>query len=229
LWPLNDSGSTANDASPNGVNGTYESGTTQGVPGPFTGSTATGFDGNTGLVTAQNQVTGPQTFSIEGWFKSTTDDGGKLIGFGSSQTGASSNYDRHIYMMNDGQLVFGVWNNQTETIETPNVYNDGQWHYVVATYDATNTTGPNLAFYVDGQLIGTNTSSAAQAYSGYWRVGGDNLNGWNLDPWGSNSQGTTQPASYYFNGTIADVGVYPTALSAAQVATHYAAGVYQGG
>ena len=229
LWPLNDSTSTATDASPNGFNGTYESGTTQGVPGPFTGSTATGFDGNTGLVTAQNQVTGPQTFSIEGWFKSTTDDGGKLIGFGSSQTGASSNYDRHIYMMNDGQLVFGVWNNQTETIETPNVYNDGQWHYVVATYDATNTTGPNLAFYVDGQLIGTNTSSAAQAYSGYWRVGGDNLNGWNLDPWGSNSQGTTQPASYYFNGTIADVGVYPTALSAPQVATHYAAGVYQGG
>ena len=229
LWPLNDSTSTAADASPNGFNGTYESGTTQGVPGPFTGQTATGFDGNTGLVTSQSQVTGPQTFSVEGWFKSTTNDGGKLIGFGSNQTGSSSSYDRHIYMMNDGQLVFGVYNNATETIETPNVYNDGQWHYLVATYDATNTTGPNMAFYVDGQLIGTNTSSAAQAYSGYWRVGGDNLNGWNLDPWGSNSQGTTQPASYYFNGTIADVAVYPTALSAAQVAAHYAAGLYQGG
>jgi hypothetical protein len=229
LWPLNDTSGTANDASPNGVNGTYESGTTQGVTGPFTGSTATGFDGNTGLVSSQNQVTGPETFSVEGWFKTTTVDGGKLIGFGNGQTGASSNYDRHIYMMNDGQLVFGVWNGQTETVETPNVYNDGQWHYVVATYDATNTSGPNIAFYVDGQLIGTTTSSAAQAYTGYWRVGGDNLNGWNLDPWGSNSQGTTQPASYYFNGTIADAAVYPTALSAASVATHYAAGLYQGG
>ena len=102
--------------------------------------------------------------------------------------------------MNDGQFVFGVWNNQTETIETPNVYNDGQWHYVVATYNA-RTTGA-MALYVDGQLIGTNTTSSAQTYSGYWRVGGDNLNGWNLDPWGSNSQGTTQPHSYYFNGTI---------------------------
>ena len=86
----------------------------------------------------------------------------------------------------------------------------------------------SLALYVDGQLIGTNTTSTAQPYSGYWRVGGDNLNGWNLDPWGSNSQGTTQPHSYYFNGTIADVAVYPTALSASQVAAHYAAGLQQG-
>ena len=93
---------------------------------------------------------------------------------------------------------------------------------MVATYN-----GATLAFYVDGRLIGTNTTSAAQAYNGYWRVGGDNLNGWNLDPWGSNSQGTTQPHSYYFNGTIADAAVYPAALSAAQVTAHYAAGLHQ--
>ena len=101
--------------------------------GPFAGTSATSFDGNTGLVTSQNQVIGPQVFSIELWFNTTTIDGGKLVGFGDSQTGSSSSYDRHIYMMNDGQLVFGVWNGQTQTIETPNTYNDGQWHYVVAT------------------------------------------------------------------------------------------------
>jgi Concanavalin A-like lectin/glucanases superfamily len=228
FWPLNDSTSTAADASPNGFNGTYESGTTQGVSGPFTGTTATGFDGNSGLVTAQHAVSGPQTFSVEGWFKTSTNDGGKLIGFGGQATGMSSSYDRHIYMMNDGQLVFGVWNNATETIETPDVYNDGQWHYVVATYDATQS-GANMALYVDGQLVGTGSSSSAQVYSGFWRVGGDNLNGWNLDPWGSDSQGTTQPAGYYFNGTMANVAVYPTALSAAQVAAHWAAGLNQGG
>jgi Concanavalin A-like lectin/glucanases superfamily len=225
LWPLNDSGDTAADASGNGFNGTYEPGTTQGTDGPFSGTNATSFDGNTGLVTSQSQVVGPQVFSVELWFKTTTIDGGKLVGFGNSQTGSSSNYDRHIYMMNDGQLVFGVWNNQTVTIETPNAYNDGQWHYVVATY---NAVSGQLSFYVDGQLIGTNSTSTAQAYNGYWRVGGDNLNAWNLDPWGSNSQGTTQPYSYYFNGTIADVAVYPTALSASQVGAHYAAALQQG-
>ena len=235
LWPLSEtSGTTANDASGNGFNGIYEPGTTQGAPGPFTGQTATAFDGQSGIVTSAQSVAspGPQTFSIGAWFNTTTIDGGKIIGFGNTQTGGSSannnaspgssNYDRHIYMMNDGQLVFGVWTGQTDTIESPNVYNDGQWHYVVA------TLGPSgMALYVDGQLIGTNSTTTAQAYTGYWRVGGDNLNGWNLDPWGSNSQGTTQPHSYWFDGNIADVAVYPTALSAAQVSAQYAAALNQ--
>jgi hypothetical protein len=224
FWPLNDTGSTASDASPNGFNGTYTGGTTQNVPGPLTGSTAASFDGHSGNVYSQAAVNGPQRFSIEGWFETTANTGGKIVGLGNSQTGSSSNYDRHIYMMNDGQLVFGIWNNATETIETPNSYNDGQWHYFVATYG-----GTNMAFYVDGELIGTTTSSSAQPYTGYWRVGGDNLNGWNLDVWGSNSQGTTEPYSYYFNGTIADVAIYPTALTAAQVQAHFAAALVQGG
>jgi Concanavalin A-like lectin/glucanases superfamily len=235
LWQLNEtSGSTAADASGNGFTGIYEPGTTQGVAGPFSGQTATAFDGQSGIVTSAESVAspGPQTFSVEAWFKTTTNDGGKIVGFGNAQTGGSSannnaspgssSYDRHIYMMNDGQLVFGVYDNGVETIETPDVYNDGQWHYVVATLGSSG-----MALYVDGQLIGTNSTTTAQAYTGYWRVGGDNLNGWNLDPWGSNSQGTTQPHSYFFNGTIADVAVYPTALTAAQVATHYAAALNQ--
>ncbi len=46
-----------------------------------------------------------------------------------------------------------------------------------------------MALYVDGQLIGTTSTSSAQAYTGYWRVGGDNLNGWNLDPVGQQQPG----------------------------------------
>jgi large repetitive protein len=235
LWPLNDTGGTAADATGNGFTGIYEPGTTQGAPGPFAGTTATSFDGQSGNVASANSIPtpGPQTFSIEAWFNTTANTGGKIVGFGNTQTGGSSannnaspgssNYDRHIYMMNDGQLVFGVYNSGIDTIETPNRYNDGQWHYVVATIGSSG-----MALYVDGQLIGTNSTTTAQAYTGYWRVGGDNLNAWNLDPWGSNSQGTTQPHSYWFNGTIADVAVYPVALSASQVAAHYAAALQQG-
>jgi hypothetical protein len=228
FWPLNDpAGSTsAQDLSGNGFTGVYEtSGVVPGATtGPIAGSsdTAPTFDGNTGLVSSANAVNDPQGFTIEGWFETSTKEGGKIVGFGNSQTGSSSNYDRHLYMMNDGQLVFGVWTGQTETIETPDAYNDGQWHFFVASQDPTN----GMSLYVDGQLVGTNATTSAQAYAGYWRVGGDNLNGWNLDPWGSNSQGTTEPLSYYFGGSIADVAEFPYALSEAQVQQEYAAALY---
>jgi hypothetical protein len=223
FWTLGESsGTVAHDSTPHGLAGIYEPGTTKGQPGPITGSsqTATGFDGKTGLVTSASAVPGPQVFSIEGWFKTSTNTGGKLIGFGSSQTGMSAQYDRQIYMMNDGQLSFGVYSGKAvHVIETPRIYNDGHWHYVVGTLGASG-----MALYVDGQLAGTDPTTSAQAVSGYWRVGGDNLFGWwDLDDWRVNSQGTTQPYDYYFTGTIADVAVYPVALSATQVANHYAA------
>ncbi len=223
FWPLSErKGSTAKDASPNGFNGIYKSGATHGVAGPITGSkiTATAFNGRpAGLVTSAGSVSSPPEFSVEGWFKTTTARGGKLIGFGTSQTGLSTTSDRQIYMQNDGQVVFGVVSGGIQTIISPNVYNDGKWHYVVGSLSA--ATG--LALFIDGQLVGTNSTTSAGTYSGFWRVGGDSLKGgWNLDPW-INSQGLTQPNSYYFRGDIGDVAVYPAALSAHQVAAHYAA------
>ncbi len=225
-WLLDQaSGHVAQDASPNRADGVYEPGTTLGVAGPITGSqeTAVGFDGKSGIVTSATSSTSPQTFSIEAWFKTSTDTGGEIAGFGNKQTGTSTQYDRQLYLMNDGQLVFGVQAGGKETIETPDVYNDGRWHYVVATFSSAGGPG-NMALYVDGQLIGTQaTTSAAQAYTGYWRFGGGNLGGWNLDFWGSNSQGTTEPNSYYFRGSIGDAAIYPYALTALEVAQHYAA------
>ena len=52
--------------------------------------------------------------------------------------------------------------------------------------------------------------TTAQAYSGFWRIGGDNLDGW-----------TNKPSSYYLAGTIDEVAIYPTALTGAQVRDHY--------
>jgi len=220
-WPLNQkSGRTATDASPNHFNGIYESGTSKGGAAPITGAKATAinFNGQSGLVRSSRMVRGPNTFSIEVWFKTRTNEGGLLVGFGNRWKRSSTLYDRHIYMMNDGQLVFGVYAGTVQTIESSNVYNDGRWHCAVA------TLGPSgMALYVDGRRVGTNSSHTAQAYHGYWRVGGDNLKGWNLDPWGSSSQGLTEPGSYFFKGTMADVAVYPGALTAGKVAAHYAA------
>ena len=99
FWRLNQaSGTVAADSSPHRFTGIDEAGTGLGVPGPIAGvkNTATAFDGRRGLVTSKRRVTAPQAFSIEGWFKTTTITGGLLAGFGSSQVGLSSTYDRHI-------------------------------------------------------------------------------------------------------------------------------------
>jgi PKD repeat protein len=204
-YRLGDSTTTAVDSSGNGNNGTYYGSIQQGVSSPVTGTsdTAATFSGTNGSDVASAQsFNDPTTYSEELWFKTTTTNGGKLIGFGSSQTGGSNNYDRHVYMEPNGQLTFGVWTGTAQTTTSPKSYNDGQWHYLVA------TQGPNgMKLYVDDALVGTNPTTGQQAYTGYWRIGGDNT--WN---------GTS-----YFAGTIDEAAVYSSALTANQVDSHYKA------
>jgi hypothetical protein len=208
-WRLGESsGTTAADDTGQGRTGTYQSGTTLGQPGALSGdpNTAVRFNGSTGRVTSNSSAINPQTFSVEAWFRTTTTTGGKLIGFGNSQTGTSSRYDRHVYMTNAGRLIFGVSAAGARTITTPGSYNDGNWHHVVGTMSPSG-----LRFYVDGVLIGTNsTTYYAETYDGYWRVGGDNLSGW-----------PSRPTSNFFNGTIDEVAVYSTVLPASSVTDHF--------
>ncbi|MEO7261960.1 MAG: LamG-like jellyroll fold domain-containing protein [Jatrophihabitantaceae bacterium] len=208
-WRLDEtSGATAADSSDNGSLGNYVGGVVQGVAGALgaAGHAAT-FDGVSGNVALSSPRGGPSVYSTELWFKSSTASGGKLVGFGNAQTGMSSNYDKQVYLTNDGRLVFGVYNNGFDTVYSPPGLADGQWHQVVA------TQGPaGMRLYVDDNLVGSNAASANQAYGGYWRVGGDNLNAW-----------PDQPSSAYFAGTIDEVAIYDSVLSAAQVDAHYSA------
>ncbi len=166
------------------------------------------FSGSsTGRVSTSARATVPTQFSTELWFNTTTTRGGKLIGYGNSQTGTSSTYDRHIYMLNNGRLAFGVGNNKAVTSSTG--YNDGQWHHAVATL-----SGEGMKLYVDGTLVGSDaTTTTGQAFSGYWRIGGDNLSSW-----------PNKPSSNWFAGSIDEVAVYPHALTESQIANHYAIG-----
>ncbi|WP_143264661.1 PKD domain-containing protein [Arthrobacter sp. 49Tsu3.1M3] len=205
-WRLGESsGSTATDSGAVGNPGTYVTGVTLGAAGALAGTanTAARFDGSSGLLSSNAQFSNPTTYSEELWFNTTTTNGGKLIGFGNQPTGLSSGYDRHVYMEQDGRLTFGVWTGNPNTITSPNSYNDGSWHHMVATQAA-----GGMKLYVDGTLIGTNPQNQAQVYDGYWRVGSDNT-------WGP------QP---YFSGLIDEVAVYPTELAADVVARHFSLG-----
>jgi galactose oxidase len=209
-WPLEDTtGSTAADASGNGDTGQYLGGITYGTPSPVEGPSGTGvtLDGSSGQIVASQAVTDPTTYSEEMWFRTTTTNGGVLMGFGSSPSGLSSQQDRQVWMSDDGQLNFGVDIGSMVTVSSSGTYNDGNWHHVVA------TQGPDgMHLYVDGQLVGSNSTTEALSYVGYWRVGAENASGW-----------PDQPTSNYFQGTISDVAFYTTELTAGQVLAHYQA------
>jgi hypothetical protein len=211
-WRLDETaGSTALDSSGNGATATEVGAPTQGAASTLASDSdlATGFNGATQYAYSNASYSDPGTFTIEAWFKTTTTAGGKIVGFGNSQTASSSNYDRHLYMANNGEIFFGVYPGAVETINSTAAYNDGNPHYVVATLSSAG-----MFLYIDGALAASNpTVTSAQNYTGYWRIGDDNLAGW-----------PSPPTSDYFNGTIDEVAVYPTALSLQQVETHYCAG-----
>ncbi|WP_329388936.1 DNRLRE domain-containing protein [Streptomyces sp. NBC_01351] len=176
-------------------------------PGAVSGaSTAIGFNGTDTQVYGDERQTVGGSYTIETWFKTNTTRGGKLFGFGNNQARGSSQYDKHIYMTNDGRLVYGVYTGATRTITTTGTYNDDAWHHVVA------TQGPGgMTLYVDGVQKGTLAVTTHENFSGYWHAGGDSLGGW-----------PDRPTSEYWAGRLDETAVYPTVLSAAQVQNHHA-------
>jgi hypothetical protein len=166
------------------------------------------LDGNDYVTNSFQQTRAPSTFSTEVWFKTST-KGGKLIGFGNSQSGSSSAYDRHTYISTGGNLIFGTYNNGAyQTIATTTPVTDGKWHHVVSTM---STAG--MVLYVDGAKVAANTGyTAPESNAGYWRIGYDNTSGW------------TGAGSNYFIGSMRFAAVYKTALTSTQVQNHYNAG-----
>jgi len=220
-WVQDKSGVTAPAlAKTAGLNGLYQNGITLNAPGAIAGDsdTAAQFNGTDGYVYSDQQKPAPTTYSIETWIKTTTTNGGKIIGYGSGVPATNSgnavlsgNYDRQVYMDNSGRLTFGIYSGGVSALRSANAYNDGTWHHIVATQGSVG-----MKLFVDGIKVGQNAVSANQSYSGNWHVGGDNLNGWPNQPYLAPDH-----PNYYFAGTIDETAVYPTVLSAQQVVNHY--------
>jgi PKD repeat protein len=201
-----DGQTVAADASPVGTDGLVSGGVaTGGAPAVASGSGhSASFDGSSGGVSTTTSYDTPNNYTLETWFNTTTTSGGKLIGFGNQQTGYSGNYDRHVYMEQDGRLQFGNWTGQMNLASSTASYNDGRWHQVVATQGS-----EGMKLYVDGVQVGSNPSTASDGYRGYWRLGGDSS--WNS-------------GSGYWQGSLDEAAVYARPLDAATVAQHYALG-----
>ncbi|MFW8745054.1 LamG domain-containing protein [Mesorhizobium japonicum] len=203
---------TAVDSS-NSVNtGTYRGSMTTSTATPIACPRDSGgaysLNGTTSYVSTSRIYTNPTSFSIEAWFK-TTVAAGKLVGWGNARTGASSSFDRHLYIETTGKLDFGTYSGATQVVTSPAAVNDGKWHHAVGTLSA--STGMRL--YLDGSLVASNASyTAAENDTGYWRVGYDSLSGW------------PNSGSGYFSGQLRYAAAYSIVLSQTQVQNHFAAG-----
>lgn len=205
-WRLSESDSdVARDSSGQESEGNYSGSLTKSSPGALEGidNDAVTFAG--GAIIGQTPYANPLTYSLESWVKTTSTTGGKIIGFGDNPNGDSGNYDRHVYMLDDGRVTFGVYTGSLSTIESAAPINDGQWHHVVA-----SQSNDGLKLYIDGLLVASNGTNTAQSYVGYWHVGRDVT-------WGGSSD-------WSFHGDIDEVAVYPQELSLDEIQLHHLLG-----
>jgi hypothetical protein len=150
------------------------------------------------------QQTNPTVYSIGVWFKTSIAGGTKLMGFVQYTATSEGGYDRHIYIGRDGKIYYGAYNNSPTTTSSSATFNDGKWHLAVATQN-----GSSGKLYVDSTLVGSFTATPAN-YSGYWKVGGYSLSGWNDGIGGlSNGDWVGDVGKVYIYGStqLSDAGV----------------------
>ncbi|MEO5662549.1 MAG: signal peptidase I [Nocardioides sp.] len=209
FWLLDETAgtATAQDRSGNTVLGNYKPAAVLGQAGGLPGNPGTSLrtGGGLSLTNAAASVS-PATHTFELWARTSSTTGGSLVGFGSSATTAIPPYeDRVLRITATGRITYGDWStNQLSVLTTPAAYNNDAWHHVVVVSVPSNGNRETTTIYVDGVARVSGQSSRVETYTGYVRVGG-----------GSGSSA--------FNGSIDNVSVYGTALSASRVAAHWAA------
>jgi hypothetical protein len=204
-WRLDDSaGPTA--AASVGPDGSYVGSITYGTGGAVTGDPAVHLLPTAGYLQVPRLVA--SDFSLEFWFRDAApveDDHVDWFGGAALVDGdvAGNQDDFGVSIDAGGHLLAGVGNPDT-TIRAGADYGDGAWHYVVFT--RTRATGA-IALWVDGTLQaghpGTGNTGPLDAAS--------------VLTLGAYSTGTGGSAA-----VIDELAQYPTVLTPAQIAAHYA-------
>jgi hypothetical protein len=177
---------------------------TQNVTGALTGDSdkAVTMDGTDdhGTVADADALDMSSGVSIEAWVKRTESGTFQaIVGKPLHGTNANENYSLWIDTANK---IKGYVGDGTSS-ESASVAIDTGWHHVVFTYDE-----DMLRLYVDG------TQAASKASSIQLTPNSSSL-------WLGRSSNSSSTA---FGGSVDEVAIYPTVLSAAQVQAHYNAG-----
>jgi hypothetical protein len=220
IWRLDEPTGTSATEQVSGANGTYSAtGLTRGVPGPGTSpGAATTFDGATGAVSvpgptaASYQFSDTAPFTVEAWVRPGALTHWATIVQKTDYTSANVRQGWQLWVTSDNNpygtptaIGFQRWGGAATNYNLDSAYSPSLspdvWHHIAGTYD-----GSNMRVYVDGQLQGTSTSGRSISPTTAPLEIAQNVN-----------------ESVWFPGGIADVAVYPVALTQAQLQTHYTA------
>lgn len=191
-----------------GVNtGTYVNGPVLGQSGVLAGDTDTsarfdGVDDHVRVAGPSGLPVGSASRSVELWFKTTASTRQVLFGYGTR----ANNQQFALWLNSTGtsMTAWGFGPGADKTYTLPRAVNDGAWHQVVQTYD-----GIALSVYLDGLSVGTQPAVRNTVVdSSGLAIGAI------LTPGDANSGG-------FFTGSLDEVSIYSTALSATTVADHF--------
>ena len=177
----------------------------------FSNTKSVDFDGVDDYVDLGNptELQFTSSFSISLWFKST--DTSDYILISKDNTSGHLTNDRSWALWGNryggtNVINFNVRNGSNSfAVQSTSDYNDGSWHHLVATYEASTA----LKVYVDGSLEATNTTSIPSSINNV----GTNVN-----------IGRAANGVYYANAKIDEVGLFNSVLSASNVTAIYNSG-----
>ena len=201
------------DANNYSGSGDWQDGTNDN-DGVITGATYTNdgnsdyfdFDGNDKITVAGSDLNPANTKTIELWFNPDITDASASRYMISNWSGSGNNYGYHIYIYNNTLMAFMLDQSQSAyfiNFQSGGTVTAGKWYHAVL------TIGPNASdnkLYLDGQLKQTASST-----SGTFPTTAAH-NGIIIGAYGS---------SGYYDGKIAQVRAYSTALTEAQINTNY--------
>lgn len=230
-WQLGDpSGSTGatDEVDTNlGTTGASYQNVTLEAAGPLAGSsqTAASFNGTSSSVSLPANLIEDQTYlSVGLWFKAgNATASGVLFGYqADALTNANGNTDPHVpalYVGGNGKLYGQLSTGSIQPMASSVNVADGNWHYAVL-----NGSGTSQTLWLDGTQIGTLSGqitpkkmSVDTVGAGFWQGG-----------WPSSfiTVGPTLQSTPigYFDGSIAQVAVYPHPQGGPAIARQYALG-----
>jgi RHS repeat-associated protein len=205
-WRLGEaSGTTAADSSGNAHTGTTTAITWGAASATATdANTAATFNGTTSYVNAGSLTAGQSsTFSAEAWIKGSATTGRYFVTEGSTSTNTPY-WGLATDATTGTKALFTVRDNAgvTATVNGTKTVMDGAWHHVVGVRN-----GSTFSLYVDGAADGTTTTTLGSITLNATVVGA--------------LKRTT--VSNFFNGSIDEGAIYPTALAASRIVNHYQA------